>query len=535
MTSVATPEVCVAASKVQSLESLLELRGRLRREGRTLVHCHGCFDVVHPGHIHHLQHARSRGDFLLVSVSSDANVAKGVARPLIPDDLRCASLAALECVDAVLLNDFPTAAELLDQVRPDVYVKGREYESSQDPRFLLERDTVIAHGGEVFFTRGDVVYSSTALIGALVDTGAFNSEKIGRYSRDHGLTPSFVESLLQRMKGRQVVVIGDTIVDRYHFCEATGIAGEGPMMTLHAMAKREYDGGAAIVARHAASLGADVTLVTALAGDAESAQLSMRLQNEGVRVVASHHRKQLITKTRYVVDDQKIFKVDDGAAMPLDSRSERDVADQILAAAEGADCVVFADFGYGLLTPGLIDRVLPRLRAAVPIISADVSGKQANLMRFRGIDLLCPTEREVRDTLGDFAGGIGAVVSRLLRETDVKSALITLGKQGLVACDWPGGNWHASQGRLASHYLPSLAERAVDALGAGDALLATASLALAAGATLQQAAFVGSLAAAVEIRHVGNVPVHADALLDAMLALGTAAPTMAMVPRGLVA
>ena len=251
----------MARRKVQSLESLIALREDARRRGRTFVHCHGCFDVVHPGHIHHLQHAKSRGDVLLVSVSSDANVAKGVSRPLIPDDLRCASLAALECVDAVLLNDFATAAELLERVRPDVYVKGREYESSADPRFLIERDTVLAHGGEVFFTGGDVVYSSTALIGALTDTGAFNSEKITRYGRDHGLTPASVEALLRRMAGRKVVVIGDTIIDRYHFCEATGVAGEGPMMALHAIAKRDYDGGAAIVAGLAAALGADVTLV----------------------------------------------------------------------------------------------------------------------------------------------------------------------------------------------------------------------------------------------------------------------------------
>ena len=522
----------MASRKVYSLDSLLELRALARERGQTFVHCHGCFDVVHPGHIHHLQHARSRGDFLLVSVSSDANVSKGVSRPLIPDDLRCDSLAALECVDAVLLNDFPTAAELLHAVKPDVYVKGREYENSADPRFLLERDTVVNHGGEVFYTGGDVVYSSTALIGALRDTGAFNTEKVSRFTRDNDLSPSAVEALLHRMSGQKIVVVGDTIIDRYHFCEATGVAGEGPMMALHAIAKRDFDGGAAIVARHAAALGADVTLITATADDTESAQLTMRLRNEGVRVTGTDHRKQLITKTRFVVDDQKVLKVDDGPAMPLDAKREKLVAEQILSAAQGAACVIFADFGYGLITPGLLDRVMPRLRAAVPVLAADVSGKQTNLLKFRGVDLLCPTERELRETLGDFAGGIGAVVSRLLRETDVKSALITLGKQGLVACDWPAGSWQASGGRLNTHYLPSLADRAIDPLGAGDALLATASLALAAGATLQQAAFVGSLAAAVEIQNVGNVPVTADALLDAMLALNGQSRA---VPPGMVA
>src|SRR6478609_3251388 len=115
-------------TKICSLDELLALRANARASGRTVVHCHGCFDIVHPGHIHHLQYARSLGDLLIVSVSSDSNVNKGVARPLIPDDLRAASLAALECVDAVYLNPQPTAVELIEQLKPDIYVKGREYE-----------------------------------------------------------------------------------------------------------------------------------------------------------------------------------------------------------------------------------------------------------------------------------------------------------------------------------------------------------------------------------------------------------------------
>src|SRR6476661_8017543 len=126
--------------KVCNLDQLLALRRAAATEGKTVVHCHGCFDIVHPGHIHHLQYARSLGDLLIVSVSADTHVNKGVNRPLIPDDLRAASLAALECVDAVYLNPDPTAAELLEQLKPDVYVKGREYERSSDPRFLRERD-----------------------------------------------------------------------------------------------------------------------------------------------------------------------------------------------------------------------------------------------------------------------------------------------------------------------------------------------------------------------------------------------------------
>ena len=151
--------------KVCTLDQLLARRRSAALAGRTVVHCHGCFDIVHPGHISYLQFARSLGDELVVTVSADPHVAgKGVGRPLIPDDLRAASLAALECVDHVYVNPHPTAVEVLNALRPDVYVKGREYEANHDPRFLAERDTVVGHGGRVVFSSGDVVFSSTALI-----------------------------------------------------------------------------------------------------------------------------------------------------------------------------------------------------------------------------------------------------------------------------------------------------------------------------------------------------------------------------------
>src|SRR5580704_16644550 len=114
--------------KVYSLPDLLRFREEARSNGRTVVHCHGCFDIVHPGHIHHLQLAKSLGDLLIVSVSADTQVNKGPARPLVPDAVRASTLAALQCVDGVYVNPFPTAVELLEELKPDVYVKGKEYE-----------------------------------------------------------------------------------------------------------------------------------------------------------------------------------------------------------------------------------------------------------------------------------------------------------------------------------------------------------------------------------------------------------------------
>ncbi len=503
--------------KIVTLDKLLELRQRARGDGRIVVHCHGCFDIVHPGHIHHLQFARSQGDLLVVTVSADTHVNKGVNRPLIPDDLRARSLAALECVDAVYINSDPTAVALLEQLRPDIYVKGREYERNGDPRFLAERDSVMHHGGRVVFSSGDIVYSSTALIQSLTDTETFNGEKLARLRRRHGLDAEHLHSLVRQFRGRRVVVVGDYLLDRYHHCDAVGVAGEGPMLSLRALRQEDFDGGAAVIALHLAGLGAVPTLATGMGEDPSAESTLDRLGRAGVVVRQINQRRRTTTKHRYLVDQTKLFKVDEGSSCPLDSSRQHELAGMILDSAQDADAVIFADFGYGVITAGLLDEVLEPLRKSVPILSADVSGDRSSLLRFAGVDLLCPTEREVRSTLHDFAGGLGAVASQLLHATGARRAMITLGKQGLVTFEPPAPP--RADGRLDSEYWPALSTQAIDPIGCGDALLATSSLALASGGSLQAAAFLGSVAAAIECRRLGNHPINSESLLDAMHAM----------------
>lgn len=501
--------------KLCTFEQLLHVRQEAREHAKTIVHCHGCFDIVHPGHVQYLQFARSQGDALIVSLTADPQVNKGAARPLIPEDLRAANLAALECVDYVYVNPDPTAVELLDALKPDLYVKGREYEQNHDPRFLAERDTVIRNGGRVVFSSGEIVYSSTALIGSTATLDAFNDEKIRRFRQQHGLSSAVLHDTLMKIRGKRIVVVGDYILDRYHLCDATGIASEGPMMSLRLHRSDDYDGGASIVASHLAALGADTTLITALTDDAQAALIANRLHARGVIVDGIASRRSVATKHRYLVDQTKMLKLDEGAASPLDSVAVSRVTAKILAASQNAAAVIFADFGYGMLTGPLLERVMPEIRKTVPIIAADVSGSQANLMRFDDVDLLCPSERELRQALNDTSSGLNAVVYRMFRATNARQALVTMGKQGLVAFDQcqvtqPGEAWER---KMRGAYLPALTSSVIDSLGCGDALLATATASLAAGGSLHAGAYLGSLAAAMTAQSIGNAPIKLDGLI----------------------
>lgn len=507
----------VTASYQSKIVDLASLRRRIeeaRAAGRVVVQCHGCFDIVHPGHVRYLEFARRQGDLLVVSLTGDAQVGKGEDRPYIPQDLRAENLAALEFVDLVYINPDATAVNLLGQVRPDIYVKGAEYEHSRDPRFEEERRVVESCGGRIIFSSGDVVFSSTHLIGRIA-AGEGEGVRLALTCSRYGVDQTALRDLCARFSDRRVVVIGDVLLDRYVDCDAVGVASEAPVMSLTQLQERTYVGGAGIVARHLAALGAEVTLVSRAGVDPASGEVRVTLDREGVRHELLPLHTPLPQKTRFLADDVKLFKLDQVHHRPLDSKEEEDACRTLMNVSRGADAVIICDFGCGMITGRLLARVLPQLRKNVPFLAADVSGKRANLLHFREVDLLCPTEREMRAALNDYDAGLSNAVWQLLNLTQVRQTIITLGKRGLVTFERPTAAPGAPgwAGRLRSEALPSFAPHAVDALGAGDALLATATLALTGGANLVQAAYLASGAAALEVITPGNVPVLRERLM----------------------
>jgi len=150
---------------VVAAEALADDLQKLRHAGKRIVLCHGCFDLMHPGHIKHFQAAKKMGDVLVVTVTPDVYVDKGPGRPAYNQDLRASSVAALECVDFVAINRWPTAEETLRLLRPHVFVKGQEFEEDESRTWKLQRESTVAEeiGCEMRFTH-EVVLSSTQLL-----------------------------------------------------------------------------------------------------------------------------------------------------------------------------------------------------------------------------------------------------------------------------------------------------------------------------------------------------------------------------------
>jgi rfaE bifunctional protein kinase chain/domain/rfaE bifunctional protein nucleotidyltransferase chain/domain len=500
-----------ADPKILSRADLLARREEARRAGRRVVHCHGCFDIVHPGHIRHLRQAKQLGDLLLITITGDAGIDKGVGRPLIPQELRAENLAALDFVDWVYIEPSPTAVDLLGAVRPDIYVKGQEYEHNQHPGFAAERDAVERHGGRVVFTSGDVVFSSTALIAGMAESMNPGDARVTELLRNPALQPENLQLRLAGFRGRKVVVVGEVIEDAYVFCDPPGVAGESPILALRPVQERGFDGGAAVVARHIAALGGEPTLITALPRDAGTvAALRERLENEGVRLVAVDQETPIACKQRFLVGSEKVVKVDWVRKAVLDVRQQERLVALAGEHAPGCDAAIVTDFGLGLFTPGVLQKLTRTLRERVRIMTGDVSGQRNHLGSMLEMDLVTPSETELRQSTRLYDESLPAVAWRHLSQTRSKSIFVTMGGEGLIsfrpvdAGPAPVDGWAT---RVVGEHVPALSTHVVDALGCGDALLATATLTMAAGGSLIESAFVGAMAAAVHGSRMGNVPV----------------------------
>ena len=231
--------------KIKTPEELRALLGERPRAKRVIM-CHGTFDLVHPGHIRHLIYAKSKADILVASLTSDVHIHKAAHRPFVPQDLRAMNLAALEIVDYVVIDPNPTPIENLKVIQPDYFAKGYEYnKEGLNPKTAEEKATLDSFGGEILFTPGDIVYSSSRIIES--EPPDLANEKLHALMEAEGITFDSLRKILQSFNGIKIHVVGDTIVDSYTYCTLIGGNTKTPTFSLRFDEQVDFVGGAGVV------------------------------------------------------------------------------------------------------------------------------------------------------------------------------------------------------------------------------------------------------------------------------------------------
>jgi rfaE bifunctional protein kinase chain/domain/rfaE bifunctional protein nucleotidyltransferase chain/domain len=489
--------------KVCTAERIAQAVGSRPRDKKVIM-CHGTFDIVHPGHIRHLLYAKSQGSVLVASLTADAHILKANFRPYVPQELRALNLAALEMVDYVVIDDQPTPIRNIGVIQPDFFAKGYEYgKDGLHPRTAEEKIAVESYGGELIFTPGDIVYSSSHIIETAPPSIAM--EKLMLLLDAERIDFDGLRRALDQVGRLRVHVIGDTIVDSYTRCAMIGGGTKTPTISVRFEEKTNFVGGAGIVAKHLKAAGANVTFSTVL-GDDEMGELARNdLISAGIDSypvidpTRPTTNKDVITAAGY-----HLLKVDKVDNRSISGRLAETLIDRIRSIP--TDIVVFSDFRHGIFNRD----TTPQLTAAIPdgafrVADSQVASRWGNILEFQEFDLITPNEREARFALGDQDSVVRPLANELYRRARCKTLIFKLGERGLMTFR---ATPKLPEDVRAFFSLDSFATSVVDALGTGDALLAYAAPTMLLTGNAVIASVLGSLAAAVECEKEGNIPVY---------------------------
>lgn len=400
--------------------------------------------------------------------------------------------------------------ELLKKERPDIVVRGHEFKNKKDIENLL----IESLGIQLMFGSGSTHLSEQDLSIPQPNTFILR-DSFKYYAEKNAFSFSSLLELIEKFSSKRVVVVGDLIVDEYITCQAIGMSQEDPIVVSTPVASAKYLGGAGIVAAHCRSMGAQVSLVSLIGLDeagnwAENSLLDMGVNPSFIK----DHSRPTVVKQRFKNGNHTIFRLTHFRAEEPQNQILSAIIGSVSTLMDSCDLLIFSDFSYGTLHSTVISELLQAAKKNESIlIAADSqsSSQVGSLKKYHGVDLLTPTEYEARLEMRNEVDGIAKLNQELAKSLNIKSLILKLGVDGVLL-----GGFKNGQEVVLTDQIPAANQNAVDVSGAGDSLLASSSLTLASGGDLYESAFIGSIAAGIQVSRKGNQAVHKAELISVL-------------------
>lgn len=491
--------------KIVALKSLLlKLK---KQKNKKVVMCHGVFDVVHPGHVRHLVYAKSKADILIVSLTADKFIKKGIYRPHVPERIRALNLAAFEMVDYVIIDNHITSINNINKIKPDFFAKGFEYDPKKKQPFETQEEikNLNKFGGKMIFTPGDVVYSSSNFL--KISEPNIKYEKLLEIMKSNKINFSDLKLTLKKFNKLKVHIVGDTIVDEFQNTILIGGQIKTPTLSLLEGELNKFAGGAAIVASHMAAATANVTFTTVIGNDENKKFILETLKKNKVKCnFFSETNRPTTTKKVIISENHRLIKLDKLDNTPINEITIKKIVTKIKKTF--VDAVIFSDFRHGIFNKESIPIFTNAInKKCFKVADSQVATRWGNISEFKNFDLITPNEKEARFAIGDQDSTVDRLTKLVHENSNFKNIILKLGKRGVYSMHKTSVEEHKG------YSIDSFADNVVDPVGSGDALLAYSTLSMLATKSLLLSSIIGSFAAAVACENNGNEPVLIGQLL----------------------
>ncbi|MBM3252127.1 MAG: adenylyltransferase/cytidyltransferase family protein, partial [Candidatus Omnitrophica bacterium] len=423
-------------SKIKSIDELCRIIRALKKKGSKIAHCHGVFDLLHPGHIKHFEAARKEGDILVVTITKDKYVNKGPGRPVFNQNLRAESIAAIECVDFVAINEWPTAVETIKLLKPHFYIKGQDYARKEDDltgKITEEERAIKSISGSMLFT-DELSFSSSSLINTFFTPFPEEAKDFFAKFRKRYLADNIIKRLKEIGK-LKVLVIGDIIIDEYHYCSGMGKSQKDNIIATKYLSEEVFAGGVLAAANHLAGFCRDVTLATCIGTKNEYKDFITKHLKPNIKTNFYYRDDAPTVVKRRFVDPNflsKLFEIcylEDANKLP--ANVEKSICDYLRNNLRKFDMALVADFGHGLITSQIVKVLCKYARFMAVNVQTNSSNIGFNLItKFNRADYICIDEPELRLACHDKLSDLRQLVLKIKSQIGCERIIITRGHKG---------------------------------------------------------------------------------------------------------
>lgn len=487
-------------NKIIQLKDISKIDEINHRKKIKIVHCHGVFDLLHIGHIKHFKLAKKMGDILIVSITADEYVRKGLNRPFFNQDMRSEALASLNCVDYVVIVSSESAVSAIKKIKPNIYCKGNDYKKLNNDltgKIYSEKVAVESFGGKIVFTN-DITFSSSSLLNESFDIFD-EDQKLFIKKIKSKFNFNEIKKMILKSKRTNTLIIGEAIIDEYTFCEVIGKSGKEPVLAFRDINTERYAGGSLAIAKNLSSFCNYVNLVSMIGEKKEHYNFILKNLPKNVKsFFLNKHNSPTILKKRYIDRNNNnkllgIYKLNDSDLIKTDQTK---LLKKIISLINKIDMVIISDFGHGLLNSDVVKKIFNQ--NIYKSVNAQINSSNIgfhSLNKYRNSDIIVINETELRHEMKDREGKLDYLIKKLSHLIKAKYLVVTSGKSGVKLYDSKNNVFH---------HCPAFANKVIDKVGAGDTLLAVISILLYNKCDIDVSLFVASVCAAESVESIGN-------------------------------
>ena len=476
-----------------------------------LVICYGHFNVIHPGHIQYLEFAKKFGNFLILAVKQTNTEHKNNGNYFSLEQ-RCKGVSSLDIVDGVIPLYNYDIHKIITEIEPEFFVLGKEHENTEEKILQKAIHSLKHKKGRMVFYTGSFKSSTSGYL--FDDISNIKNERIKTFVSSCKSQNIKVENMLGKIdtfSSSSILVIGDTIVDQYIDCNALGMSSEAPVIVVQEKESKGFLGGAAIVASHIKSLGANCKYLSVAGDDHVRSFVERELNKQDINnFIIKDNERPTTYKTRYLVDNQKVFRVSRLNENNISKSLEEEIISKIEKEISTIQGLLISDFVYGVITKRVLEHVIYLAKKHKKLLFGDLqcSSQVGYITKFLDFDLICPTEKEARIALKAKEFGIEWISNQTLEKTRSKNLVMKLGAEGFISYETK------KDGFVNRQYFPALNVTPLDVTGAGDSLIAGLAVGLTSGLSLMEASALGAIISSIAVQNMGNLPVRKKQIIE---------------------